>query len=118
MANELLYGSGSAANLFDAARTEALFEETIGDKDYSILAHPALMYFGDKAGGISAVSNIPVVDLSDDEFASLTEIEELTPSDITSAVATITAASSATWATSPRRWTVPEPWTRSRWPTA
>jgi|APSaa5957512535_1039671.scaffolds.fasta_scaffold14496_4 hypothetical protein len=92
MANELLYGSGSAANLFDAARTEALFEETIGDKDYSILAHPALMYFGDKAGGISAVSNIPVVDLSDDEFASLTEIEELTPSDITSAVATITVA--------------------------
>jgi len=92
MANELLYGSGAAANLFDAARTEDLFVETIGDKDYSVLAHPALMYFGDKAGGISAVSNIPVVDLADDEFASLTEIQEMTPSDITSAVATITVA--------------------------
>lgn len=92
MANELVYGAGAAANLFDAARTAALFAETIADRDYSVWSHPALMYFGDQAGGMSAVTNIPVVNLSDDEFASLTEIQEMSPSDITSAVATITVA--------------------------
>lgn len=92
MANELLYGAGAASLLFDASRVEALFVETIGDKDYSMFAHPANMYLGDQAGGMSAVSTIPVVDVADDEFGSLTEIQEMAPSDITSAVATITVA--------------------------
>ena len=92
MANELTYAGGAAANLFDAARVQALFIETIGDKDYSILAHPAIMYLGDQMGGLTSVSTIPIVDLSDDEFASLTEIQEMTPSDITAAQATITVA--------------------------
>lgn len=92
MANELVYGAGSAAALFDASRVEDMFIETIGDKDYSILAHPAVMYLGDMSGGMTSVSTIPIVDLSDDEFASLTEIQAMTPSDITSATASCTVA--------------------------
>lgn len=92
MANEVQYGAGFGATLFDASRVAALFIATIGDKDYSLFAHPANMYFGDIQGAQTAVSSIPVVDLSDDEFASLTEIQEMSPSDITTAVANITVA--------------------------
>jgi hypothetical protein len=92
MANELLYGSGEASALFDASRVTTLFLETIADRDYSLMAHPAMMYLGDAAGGMSSVSSIPIVNLADDEFASKTEVEALTPSDITTDLPTITVA--------------------------
>lgn len=92
MANEIYTGGGEGAALFDSSRIEALFIETIGDRDYSVLAHPAIMYLGDMSGAMTAVATIPVVNLSDDEFASLTEIQAGSPSDITTATASITVA--------------------------
>jgi len=90
MANEIYTGGGSGANLVQASRLSELFLETIADRDYSVLAHPAIMYLGDINGGQSSATLIPVVNVSDDEFASLTEIQAGTPSDIASAQAPIT----------------------------
>ncbi len=92
MASELMWSGGEGAALFSAARVSSLFIETIADRDYSVLAHPAMMYLGDFAGSGSEVAAIPVVNLSDDEFSVMTEVEAVTPSDITTDLPTITVA--------------------------
>jgi len=94
MANELLYGSGEASALFDAAQITEFFLVSIGDRDVSLLAHPAVGYYGDANGAGSSVATIPIVNLSDDQFSSVTEIQSGSNTDITTDTASITVARS------------------------
>lgn len=90
MANELLYGSGGASNLYDSSRVAAMFIQTLGHRDTSVLAHPAFGFMGDVSGTMTDTHAIPVVDMWSDQWTSLTEIQEMSPTDISSAVPTIT----------------------------
>jgi hypothetical protein len=87
------YGSGEGAGLFDSAgRVSDFFVVAIADRDVSVLAHPAITYLGDANGAQSSIANIPVVNLTDDLFASVTEVQSGSGSDITTDLAAITIA--------------------------
>jgi hypothetical protein len=93
MADEILIGSGGGTNILQAEAAAQLILLSLADRDSSLMAHPALAYLGDAQGRNSDVLQVPIVGLDGyDTFTSLTEIQAMSNSALTTAEATVTLA--------------------------